>query len=392
MPAARAAHASGDFWVARELAAEIVAGGDPPLEAVRGLGELEYLLGNYAAAEEALRRAVEQAGSDVEARVDAEVALALVYLQTNRYAESRTLFAGLEESIDLPVWELMRSFGDELPYRISWSEPEAAAPFVQETDWELPCVALEVDGLEIEARIDTGGELLTLSPDVAEALGVETVASAQGVFAAGAVANVRYGRVETVRIGPLTVEAVPVAVVQLDRPVLGTGLLRQFLSTVDYPRGRLVLRPRGAEVEAVGVEVPFALVATHLLLVRGSLDGHGPFTYLADSGLEDEGGAVMAAPRSTLDAVGIALPELTEEIGETGAGRLTRRYGRFPLRQVGLGPLLQDEVLGLYGVFPDAWTEIAGIALHGIISHGFLRRYAWTLDFDAMTMGFALPD
>jgi hypothetical protein len=28
----------------------------------------------------------------------------------------------------------------------------------------------------------------------------------------------------------------------------------------------------------------------------------------------------------------------------------------------------------------------------GLVSHGFLRRYAWTLDFQRMTMTFALPD
>jgi hypothetical protein len=55
---------------------------------------------------------------------------------------------------------------------------------------------------------------------------------------------------------------------------------------------------------------------------------------------------------------------------------------------VGLGPLVQDGASGLYGIFPDVWTEITGISVHGIVSHGFLRRYAWTLDFDAMKMTF----
>jgi hypothetical protein len=27
--------------------------------------------------------------------------------------------------------------------------------------------------------------------------------------------------------------------------------------------------------------------------------------------------------------------------------------------------------------------------IDGILSHGFLRRYAWTLDFEAMTMTFS---
>lgn len=263
-----------------------------------------------------------------------------------------------------------------------------ALPFVQTTTWELSCVRIEVDGREMEARIDTGGELLTLSPDVVEALGFEPVANAEGVFAAGARGEIGYGRVGEVRLGPLTVRAVPVAVMALERPVIGTGFLRQFLATLDYPRGEPVLRPRSGILPAGGVEIPFALAATHLLIARGALDEREPSTFIVDSGLEDEGGASVALPRATLDLLDIAPPSLTEDVGESGAGILTARFGRFPLRRVGLGPLAQHDASGLFGVFPDVWTELDGITIQGILSHGFLRRYAWTLDFERMTMTF----
>lgn len=389
---AKAAHAAGDFAAARQLAADLVADGQASFEVLRGLAELEYLLGDYAAAEALLWRVVEDFGGKAARRLDAEVGLALVYLQTNRYAEASGLFAGMERKVDVPIWKLMTSFGDERPYRADWGEPAVEVPFIQSTTWELPCIRIEVNGLEVDARIDTGGELLTLSPDVAEAIGLEAVASAQGSFAAGATSEVRYGRIDTVRVGPLTVEAVPAAVVSLDRPVVGTGFLRQFLATLDYPGGRLVLRPRPGSAggtSALGVEVPFALAVTHLILARGSFEGRGPVTFLLDSGLEDEGGASFAAPRATLDAAGIPLPELTEEIGESGAGHLSQRFGRFPLHRLGLGALVQQDTSGLYGVFPETWREVAGISIHGILSHGFLRRYAWTLDFDRMAMTFA---
>ena len=390
--AAKAAHTAGDFVRARELALEVVADGDPSLEALRGLAELEYLLGHYDAAEALLRRVVEDADRNAAARIDAEVALALVYLQTNRFAETRTLFTGLDGAIDLPLWELMKSFGDEPPYRIDWGgEGAVSLPFIQTTTWELPCVRIQVNGLEVDARIDTGGELLTLSPDVAGALGVEAVASAEGVFAAGARGEIGYGRVDTVRVGPLAVQAVPVAVMALERPVMGTGFLRQFLATVDYPREELLLRPRSSRVPG-GVEVPFALAASHLVLARGSLEGREALTFIVDSGLEDEGGAAVAAPQTTLDLVGIPVPPLTEEVGESGAGRLSLRYGRFPVRRLALGALEHHSTSGVHGIFPDLWTDIGGITVHGIVSHGFLRRYGWTLDFDAMKMTFGTPD
>jgi Aspartyl protease len=389
---ATAAHAAGDFVRARELAREVVAEGDASPDVLRGLGELEYLLGGYEAAEALLRRVAEEASRDVARRVDAEVALALVHFQTNRYSEAAGLFAGIE-GIDLPIWELMTSFGDEEPYRVDWGgHVEAALPFIQTTTWELPCVRLEVDGLAVDGRIDTGGELLTLSPDVAAALGVEPVVTAEGVFAAGARGELGYGRVGSVRLGPLTVRAVPVAVMGLERPVIGTGLLRQFLATLDYPAGRLVLRPRSGSRPGGGVEVPFALAATHLLIARGALDDREPVTFILDSGLEDEGGASVALPRATLDLLGNREPPPIEDVGESGAGSLSLRFGRFPLSRVALGTLEQEDASGLSGIFPDAWAELGGVAIHGILSHGFLRRYAWTLDFEQMTMSFAEPD
>ena len=61
-------------------------------------------------------------------------------------------------------------------------------------------------------------------------------------------------------------------------------------------------------------------MAAHLLLVWGSLDEREPLTFIVDSGLQDEGGASIAAPRATLDLLGIPVPPLTDEVGESGAG------------------------------------------------------------------------
>ena len=397
LAAARAAHAAGDFVEARRLAAPLVEHG-ATLEAVRGLAELEYLLGDYGAAEDLLRRVVEESGRDVEARVDAEVALALVYFQTNRYAETHKLFAGIEDAVVLPIWELMRSFGDEPPYRIdSGGNGVVTLPFTQTTAWELPSVAIEIEGRKVDARLDTGGELLTLSRDVAEAVGVDAVVTATGVFAGGAKGDMSYGRVEAVSVGGTTVHGVPVAVVDLDSPVIGAGFLRQFLPTFDYPDGRLVLRPRTdqgraalqAELSAAhAVVVPFALAATHLIVARGSLDDEAPLTFILDSGLQDEQGAAFAAPPQTLSAAGIPIPETIEDVRESGAGHVALQVGRFPIRRLGLGSLVQHDLTGFYGVFPDIWREAAGFTIHGLVSHGFLRRYTWTLDFDEMAMTF----
>jgi hypothetical protein len=90
----------------------------------------------------------------------------------------------------------------------------------------------------------------------------------------------------------------------------------------------------------------------------------------------DTGGELLTLSPDVAEAIGVHAVVSVE--GVFAAGRLSHRYGRFPVRRVGLGRLV-----------PDEWAELDGIRIHGIVSHGFLRRYAWTLDFERMTMTFA---
>ena len=170
----------------------------------------------------------------------------------------------------------------------------------------------------------------------------------------------------------------------VEQPVIGTSFLGRFMPTLDYPAARLVLRHRDAEPED-GVGVPFRIAATHLLLVDGDLNGV-PMTFLVDSGLRDEQGAAFAAPAATLAAAGIAVPATVPERGNSGAGAVTLELGRFPIPRLAVGPLVQEDVVGLYGAFPPGLGRI-----DGLVSHGFLRHYRWTIDVTRMTMRFGRP-
>ena len=86
-----------------------------------------------------------------------------------------------------------------------------------------------------------------------------------------------------------------------------------------------------------------------------------------DPGLEDEGGASVA-PRRPRSSLWIEPPPLTEEVGESGAGILTARFGRFPLRSVELAPLSQPDASGLHGIFLDLWTDLGSVTIHGILT------------------------
>lgn len=274
----------------------------------------------------------------------------------------------------LPLSRMMTAFGGR-PYVIDWhGEREAVLPFLQADDWELPTVEIEIDGETAHAWIDTGGDALTLP----HAYDVDPLASFSGTFEGV------YGRVEEVRLGPVTVRAVPVMTAGLERPVIGTGFLSRFLPTLDYPGRRLVLRPPDAE-PGEGVGVPFRIAATHLMLVDGVLND-APMTFLVDSGLRDEHGSAFSAPAATLAAAGIPLPATAPERGSSGAGDVTLELGRFPISRLAVGSMVQEDLVGLYGAFPPGLERI-----DGLVSHGFLRRYRWTIDFTRMAMRFASP-
>jgi hypothetical protein len=176
---------------------------------------------------------------------------------------------------------------------------------------------------------------------------------------------------------------------------VGTSVLRQFLSTMDYPHGKLVLRERSEESarilrdEVTGRvvdDIPFYLQGTHFLLAHGSLNGYKGLLFHIDSGLA--GDAAFGAPRETLEYVGIPIPDTEVHEGSVGGGGGGFAAGVFPIAELGLGDLAQHDLIGSFGALPPGSYWALGFILDGLISHNFLRAYAWTLDFDSMRMVF----
>jgi hypothetical protein len=86
-----------------------------------------------------------------------------------------------------------------------------------------------------------------------------------------------------------------------------------------------------------------------------------------------------------MEFVGIPVPETTDS-GVSGSGEQVT-FGLFPIDTLGLGTL-RHHITGEYGALPPGsyWWE--GFITDGLISHQFLRQYAWTIDFSEMEMIF----
>jgi hypothetical protein len=159
--------------------------------------------------------------------------------------------------------------------------------------------------------------------------------------------------------------------------------LEQFLATIDAPRNRVILSARG-EVEARAkhrallpsgevVEARFGRLGSHLMIAPGRLHERAT-AFFVDSGLaavrDDQGQASLLISSPMLEQLGIVRPR---------DGRVAELPG-----SVWLGGAEQSR-LTAYPVPARTWREFgdwSGVRVEALLSHGFLKNYAWTLDFE----------
>ncbi len=399
---------AGDFNRAAELLTSLVNAPDASAEAMLLLAQIEYLAGHYDRAETLARTCIERANGDVLKRLEPEIYLTFIYYQTNQYAKSLELFNGMDEVFEkmgadlesiLSLWGMMKAFGQEQPYQIAWNgRQEDVIPFLQAEAHKLPTITVEINGTPVQAYIDTGGDLFSIPQELADSLGIEMISSFTGTFAGGNTAQSGYARAASLKIGETVIRNLPVSIRPESRCCLGTGVLRQFLPTLDYLNQQLILRPKNQQVaenehtrnEKIVARIPFMLMATHFIIAKGHLNAQENLTFLVDSGLEDDDGkAAFTAPAQTLRLANISIPKTTKVEGESGAGKISLDIGYFPIEKLGLGTMIHEQTYGGYGIFPPELYRNLGFIVDGLISHNYLRHYTWTIDFSEMNMIFS---
>ena len=274
-------------------------------------------------------------------------------------------------------------------------------PFL--TSAPLPVVRVVANGVPAEFIIDTGGDV-DLEPSFAARLGVATQSAGNGVFAGGRQAALESGMLKSLALGSATAYDVPVHVFPThggelfpDRKIdgiVGTTYFERFLATLDFPNGRLILRPRSPQNSAVfeasaaqagAAIVPCYLVSDHFVFARAQVNDAPPGLFLFDTGLA--GGGLMPS-QQLIDAAKISLDQAHAGQGIGGGGAVTAVP--FVARRIAVGSAQQVNVNGLYTPQGSAF-DLFPFTVWGIISNYFLRNYAYTVDFDAMKIVLAPP-
>lgn len=366
----------GDVDLAVRLAREAAAGDERSHILMLAL----YVQGDYAGALEHYARIDRSYGGLAE--LDDVVVEAHLHLDQQADALGFARERGLERA---KYMALRRQ-----PMQVTLDEvaviPYADNPIVD----YLPGFDASVNGTPVTAHVDTGGTFLHMNPAKAEQLGIDLVAGPDGKHGAQTVPTL-LGMATTFQLGPVVLENVPVIGMpslqgSQDFVVFGTNVLDRFLVTLDYPNRRLLLSPRGdndargahlALLPAAREALEFLLWSDHYMIARGGVGDADGLNFFIDSGLvslhpQPDGSVRQAAlivARDDLAGWGSAY----SETGQDGVVELTDA--------IRLGGLAQCEHLVLVrerGIVSD----MGGIRIDGLLSHAFVKQYAWTIDFD----------
>lgn len=401
---------AGMFAEAEQRYAEALRVDSGNIQALARLGTIALLTNRLADAQKWLTRAIElKSGESWSRRAFGSLArrwfgpeqqtpealLGQVFCLRDDYRQAAPLLraAGWKALADK-----LESFGAVRPYDIENKAEVVRIKFIR-TD-PLPVVQVRVNhSAPVNFFIDTGGAEVILDTDFAQEIGVMRFGIERGVFGGGKTAGFQHGRVDSLMLGDVAVENVPVIVMNV-RPfsgpvfdglrvdgIIGTFFLYHFLATLDYPAGELILRQKTeqnrqrleqeAQADSQAV-VPFWM-ADHYMVAWGTVDGSEPLLFFVDTGLAGNG---FTCPESTLKAAGIKLKKEIAGEGIGGGGKMMSIP--FDVEELTLGDAREHNIPGVYGPFPPHLENAFGFHIGGLISHSFFRPYALTLDFTGM--------
>ena len=382
---------AGKFVEAEKLYAEVLASNPSNFQAAFRLGSISLLANRLDNAQKWLAKAIELKPEEQAPKS----LLAEVFYRQDDFERAAPLFRAIGQEA---VANKLESFKGITPYQIEGKAKVTHLKFVM-TD-PLPVVQVLVnEGEPVNFFIDTGAAEVIIDTEFAKELKIAQFGSMTGTFAGGKQAALQHGRVDSLTLGEFTVKNVPVHIMDVRRfsqpvfggkrvdGIIGTVFLYHFIPSLDYPRGELVLRRKTKEnlkqVEEEArakkaIMIPFWMAGDHYMVAWGKVNKSQPLLLFVDTGLAGGG---FTCPESTLKEAGINLQESLAAEGVGGGGKV--RVIPFVVEELTLGDAKEHNVRGLYtGSFP--LENAFGFRIGGLISHGFFRPYALTVDFVGM--------
>jgi len=391
---------AGKFVEAGKLYSKIVAKNSKDHSATLQLGRIALLSNRLDEAQKWFEKALALQPDDT----DAKVMLAQAFYRRDDFQKAAAALKGVDISSNKLIIEqyptlnvaMLEGFKGQMPYELQGKGESTHVKFVK-TD-PLPIVNARVNGgKEVTFFIDTGGSVIALDTDFAKELGVPQFGAVQGTFPGGQHAEVQQGRIESLTVGDWTIKNLPVAMLPLRQlseglgvkqinGIIGTTLFYHFLTTMDYPRGELVLHRKTAKTlkqfmaasSGKRVVVPIWMASDHFMVGWGRVETLPPSLLFVDTGLV---GAGVKLAESVIKEAGVTLEEDKASEGAGGGGTL--KIVPYTVHKLSFGDIKEENVQGVYdGPFP--WENTFGFNLAGMVGHDFFKPYAVMFDFRNM--------
>jgi hypothetical protein len=231
---------------------------------------------------------------------------------------------------------------------------------------------------------------LTITPAVAEEMGLVPTGSATSAGVGTAAVTTRFSMLDKVELGPLVFRNVPVQVTDVrtlrggKEGLLGTAFLKRFNVTIDveaavmdfYPLDRPELLAARIDKSAVAADVPLYLFDA--TTVEASMAGAPPALYILDSAAAThlvDGRFFEEHLKHKLD------PARIVRSGIQGAGG-PQHVNRVDGMEIGMGPLvLNGQTVHEFPM--ETLNSIGGRYLAGLLGNPVLWPYRVHMDFKA---------
>jgi len=379
---------NGDFYEAQEIYSDILDKDTNNLKSLIFMGYISLLTNRLEESEKWFNKAK---------KIKPKLSVINYFLAENYYRQKKfELAAPYYLAIRRKAMaKKMESFSNIEPYKMRIDFDAIRIRFII-TD-PLPIVEViinsEYKGYFI---IDTGGGELILSDDFAkktkaEFFGIEKSCG----FGGGKKAPLGHGKISTITLGNLIVENVPINTLNLNQlelggykidGIIGTVFLYQFLSTIDYKNGLLILRNKAKyRFNDILVNcsspkiIPFTMADDHFMMAKGTINNSDTMLFFVDTGLA---GNAFTCPKSTIRKTGLIYQKdrRTKSLGGGG------HFNSYPMEieNICLGDVCVNKLHGVYGAFPVQIEKSFGFNVNGLISHEFFRNYSLTIDFVEM--------
>lgn len=379
-----------DYLRAIDLTSSVESRQRKNISDLKSLGEAELAAGRYDAARQHLRTAIDL---DPFRTTFSEIAwdLSQVEYMCNNF-ESSLEWAQLAQKNGLPIkpWHLdyLQALSTTDVYHFTGSQSDRVAMQIGRP--EVPRIDVRMNGKKNTfAIVDSGAVLSIVSENLAQTLPVRRLGKFQGTFFGllDEPIQVDFGLLDSLEIGGIVIENVPVAIMPSDKMrflvatdqqfemnlLLGANLLKEFRIEFDYRHGSAFFTHLTAADHQPDANQNL-FIEGFRPMVRGTVNRRGWFLFILDTGSE-----VTFLNEGSLPALPVQFyaPKMHGALLQ-GLGGAKKRGEKIENIELGL-----DKWAGTFKTLPMYQSDDRAHAV-GIVGENFLKNFRVIVDFGKM--------